>query len=62
MLLICAGCSGSPEREVVVIRKTGTYHRADCPPVHMAKTMVMAVSEARAAHFKPCTVCKPDSE
>lgn len=57
-----AGCGATHEREVMVIEKTGMYHREDCAPVHMAKTEAMPLSEAKARHFKPCPVCTPDRE
>lgn len=62
MLIGFAGCGSAHGREVMVIGKTRTYHRQECAPVHMAKAEEMTVSEAKARHFKPCPVCKPDSE
>ncbi len=62
-LAALAGCSGRVgPHEVLVIKKTNTYHREGCPPTNMAKTTVMTASEARSEKFRPCSVCKPDSE
>ena len=62
-LLIVIGCSKNLKpHEVLVIKKTNTYHREGCPPTKMAKTTVMTVAEAKAENYKPCTGCKPDSE
>jgi hypothetical protein len=54
------GCSGA-KSNIVVIEKTGTYHRPDCALVKMAKTVTMTVAQARADHLVPCPVCKPDT-
>ncbi|HUI65026.1 MAG TPA: hypothetical protein VL126_09305 [Bacteroidota bacterium] len=54
------GCSNVNSKEVFAIEKTGVYHRAECPPVHMAKAVPMSLEQARAEHLKPCPVCKPD--
>jgi len=69
MLIIAAslsfllGCSHNIKpHEVLVIKKTNTYHREGCPPTNMAKTTVMTAAEAKAERYKPCPVCKPDSE
>ncbi len=57
------GCSGNLKpHEVLVIKKTNTYHREGCPPTNMAKTTIMTAAEAKAERYKPCPVCKPDSE
>ena len=61
LLLLFSACSRGNGKEVVAIEKTGTYHRAFCPPVNMAKTKLMTVAEAKAEHLKPCPVCKPDT-
>jgi hypothetical protein len=62
LFLGMAGCNSAHVREVVAIEKTRTYHREQCPPVAMAKTEVMTISEARARQLRACPVCKPDSE
>jgi len=54
-VLTVAGCSRTPTE------KTRTYHREECPPVHMAKGEEMTPAEARARNFRPCPTCKPDS-
>jgi len=62
-LSIAIGCSSHLKpHEVLVIKKTNTYHREGCPPTKMAKTVVMTAAEAKAENYKPCTGCKPDSE
>jgi len=61
-IVVINGCSGTSRHEVFGIERTGTYHRGGCPPVHMAKTVMMTREEARARHLKPCPVCKPDSQ
>ena len=62
-LSIVLGCSGKlKQHEVFVIKKTHTYHRQGCPPTNMAKTTIMTAAEAKAEKYKPCPVCKPDSE
>ncbi len=60
VLIVQSGCSGAGHKEVFAIERTGTYHRSECPPVHMARTLLMSLQEARALHLKPCPVCKPD--
>jgi methylphosphotriester-DNA--protein-cysteine methyltransferase len=55
------GCSGAKSNIVVVIEKTGTYHRPDCALVKMAKTVTMTIAQARADQLKPCPACKPDT-
>ncbi len=55
-----SGCSGVGDREVLAIEETKTYHRNTCPPVRMAKTTPMTVSQADALHYTPCPVCKPN--
>lgn len=62
MLIVLHGCGRAHVREVAVIEKTRTYHREDCAPVHMAKAEEMTVAEAKAKNFKPCPICKPDSD
>lgn len=63
ILSFLIGCSGNLKpHEVLVIKKTNTYHREGCPPTNMAKTTIMTAAEAKAEKFKPCSVCKPDSE
>ena len=62
MLIVFYGCGGAHVREVAVIEKTRTYHRDDCAPVHMARVEEMTVAEAKAKNFRPCPICKPDSE
>ena len=62
-LSLLVGCSANLKpHEVLVIKKTNTYHREGCPPTNMAKTTIMTVEEAKAEKYKPCPVCKPDSE
>ena len=51
------GCSGNNRNDVIVIKKTGTYHRSQCPPVRMARTTVMTVAEAQQKKIKPCPAC-----
>ena len=53
------GCSAGPEREVLAITWTKTYHTRECPPVHMAKTVRMTAARAEALHYAPCPVCRP---
>jgi methylphosphotriester-DNA--protein-cysteine methyltransferase len=55
-----SGCSSVNSNEVFAIKKTGVYHRSECPPVHMAKAVPMSVEQAKSEHLKPCPVCKPD--
>jgi hypothetical protein len=55
------GCSGPHGRDVIVIQKTRTYHRAVCPPVNMARTTVVTVEEAQAMELRSCPLCQPDS-
>lgn len=55
------GCGTTHGREVVAIPKTKTYHRAVCPPVHMARTLVVTVEEAHSMKLRPCLLCQPDS-
>lgn len=55
-----SGCSGGGDREVLAIEETKTYHRNTCPPVHMARTIPMTVSQADSLHYTPCPVCKPN--
>jgi len=62
MLIGLAGCGGAHAHEVAAIEMTKTYHRQECTPVHMAKAEEMTVNEAKARNFKPCPICKPDSE
>jgi hypothetical protein len=57
-----SGCGGAHERKVLVIEKTKTYHREGCPPVQMAKTEEVTLSEAKAMKFKACPICTPDRE
>jgi len=59
-LAILLGCSTVNSKEVFAIEKTGVYHRAECPPVHMAKAVAMSIEQAKTEHLKPCPVCKPD--
>ncbi len=59
-LAAVSGCSHSGEREVLAIERTKTYHRSTCPPVHMAKTVLMTVSQADTLHLVPCPVCAPN--
>jgi uncharacterized lipoprotein YajG len=62
-LLLLAGCSGRlGPHEVLAIKKTNTYHREGCPPTNMARTTIMTAAEARTEKFKPCPVCKPETE
>ncbi len=56
-----SGCASGGGKEVLAVEKTGTYHRPECPLVHMAKTKPMSVDRARAEHLKPCPGCKPDT-
>jgi hypothetical protein len=60
VFILLSGCSGTGYKEVLAIERTGTYHRSECPPVHMARTLLMSPDEAKALHLKPCPVCKPD--
>ncbi|MGA9408192.1 MAG: hypothetical protein WBW71_13745 [Bacteroidota bacterium] len=63
VLSLLLGCSGNLKpHEVLVIKKTNMYHREGCPPTIMAKTTIMTAAEARAEKYKPCPICKPDSE
>ena len=59
LLLGCSKTLG--KNDVLVIKKTNTYHRENCPPVNMAKTTVMTVAEAKADNYKPCPAFKSDS-
>ena len=61
MLVVNPGCSSERKTTVIAIEKTGSYHRPECPPVHMAKTKEMTRDEATAMKLTPCKVCKPDS-
>jgi len=62
-LPLLIGCSGRlGPHEVLVIKKTNTYHREGCPPTNMARTTIMTAAEARTEKFKPCPVCKPETE
>jgi hypothetical protein len=59
---IFTGCSRTLDKnEVIVIKKTDTYHKVTCPPVNMAKTTIMTVAEAKADHYKPCPAFASDS-
>ncbi len=62
ILVVLPGCSGEKKETVVVtvIEKTKTYHRKECAPVHMARTIDMSLSEAKTKKLKACPVCKPD--
>jgi hypothetical protein len=60
VFIMLSGCSGTVHKEVFAIERTATYHRSKCPPVHMARTLLMTLDEAKALHLKPCPVCKPD--
>ena len=63
MLMLLISCSGRlGPHEVLVIKKTDTYHREGCPPANMARTTIMTAAEAKAEKFKPCPVCKPETE
>ncbi len=62
LLVFLAGCASTPAQEVVAIGKTKMYHRESCAPVQMAKGEKMTAAEAKAMGFRPCPVCKPDSE
>ena len=57
MLIGFAGCGSAQGHEVMVIEKTKSYHRPECPPVHMARIQEMTVNEAKARHFTPCPIC-----
>jgi len=63
---ICAvlfnACSDRNEGKVIVIEKTKTYHRAECPKVNMAKTQFMTIAEAESAHCAPCRQCMPHEQ
>ena len=62
-LSLLLGCSSTlKQHEVLVIKKTNSYHREGCPPTNMAKTTIMTVAEAKAEKYKACPVCKPDAE
>jgi hypothetical protein len=60
VFIVLSGCSGTGDKGVLAIERTGTYHRSECPPVHMARTLLMTLDEAKALHLKRCPVCKPD--
>jgi methylphosphotriester-DNA--protein-cysteine methyltransferase len=55
-------CAHRQTGEVFAIRRTMTYHRAECPPVHMAKVTVMTVEQAQLQHFRPCPNCQSNSK
>jgi hypothetical protein len=66
LLLIClflgiASCASGAGDKVVVVEKTRTYHRAECPRVMMAHGVWMTREEAQALDCKPCPGCRPDS-
>ena len=60
-ITLMAGCASNDATNVTAVEKTGSYHRAHCPIVTMAKTTTMTVAEARAKHLKPCLRCRPDT-
>ena len=60
-VMMC-GCQSSGPAEVLAIEKTRMYHRKTCPPVHMARTVSMTISQARALHYSPCPICKPTEQ
>jgi len=62
LLLALGSCGNAHIHEVYAIEATKTYHRENCAPVHMAKAECMTIAEAKARNFKPCPVCKPDSQ
>ena len=59
-VLFLQGCAGIHTQQVVAIAKTHTYHREFCAPVHMAKTIVIYLDDARKLGMRACTACKPD--
>ncbi len=56
-----AGCASGASDKVVVVEKTKSYHRDDCPRVMMAHAVWMTREEAQALDCKPCPGCRPDS-
>ena len=56
------GCAAHAESDVYAIKKTASFHREDCFPVHMAKTIKMTVAEAKREQLRPCPLCKPEQE
>ncbi len=58
-LLAASGCS-VPQKRVLAIEKTRTYHTDSCPRVCMARTRTMTLDEAQELRLKACPGCKPD--
>ncbi|MEW6511023.1 MAG: hypothetical protein AB1428_08710 [Bacteroidota bacterium] len=56
-----SGCSRSSPRAVVAIERTHSYHRPTCPPVNMARTVMVTLEDAKAKKLTPCPLCHPDS-
>jgi hypothetical protein len=60
-LVSAAGCAGAGSDNVVVIEKTKSYHRPECPRVKMAEVRTMTREEALALNCQPCPDCRPDA-
>ena len=61
LLISAAGCAGAGGDRVIVIEKTKTYHREECPRVKMADVKVMTRDEALALNCQACPDCRPDA-
>jgi hypothetical protein len=59
-LFAASGCSHTAKGEVVVIKKTKTYHTPECRKVKMANTVEMTKEKAKLDHDSPCPLCQPD--
>ncbi|HEY6191878.1 MAG TPA: hypothetical protein VI215_06060 [Bacteroidota bacterium] len=61
LVISAAGCAGAGSDKVLVIEKTRSYHREECPRVKMAEARVMTRDEALALNYQPCPDCRPDA-
>ena len=59
VVLIGAGCTRHSPEHVLAIPKTMSYHRDTCARINMARTASMTVTEALAAGYHPCPLCRP---
>ena len=61
-VLLFSSCENKSNTQVVIIEKTKTYHRANCPQVNMAKVEFVSLGDAKQKGMKPCLNCKPDKQ